>query len=357
MKINISIIKGILKSLQNNGYDVSKYSFLDIEDLNIPKKANEQLVDALLLFRLISEIRKEYPTSEQFYPLFRNMHVLDMGLLGHYLLTCKNIFTSYEKLIEYQLLFSNFIEFKYKRVQDEIKWSVQMPYQVYGDKYNMESLSDFELFFRLRIVETLSSNIIYPNRLELFYNNNNSKERLDFFKRQFKCDVVYTKYYNVMYYNANDLNQSIHYQNYELYKNMVPVLKKNMSSLYENKTYNSTIRSILLNNIENFPLSIEFVARKLHMSVRKLQSILKEENTSFSEIVSEVIVILGIEYMNRGKKIKEVAMRLGYKEQGSFTRIFKQVTQLNPAEYMGLDNEQKRQLLLKYSGSDYTNLI
>lgn len=38
MKINISIIKGILKSLLNNGVDINKYSFLDISDLFAAKK-------------------------------------------------------------------------------------------------------------------------------------------------------------------------------------------------------------------------------------------------------------------------------------------------------------------------------
>ncbi|MFN8239088.1 MAG: helix-turn-helix transcriptional regulator [Chitinophagales bacterium] len=349
MKINISIIKGILKSLLNNDIDIHKYSFLDTEDLFAPKKINEQLIDAHMLLKLITEIRSEYDSLKEYYPLFKDMHVLDMGLLGHYLLSCKNIFTSYEKLIEYQLLFSNFVEFKYKRADQDILWSVQMPYQIYREKYDMESLSDFELFFRFKIVETLSTTKVFPKKIELFYNKNNSKERIDFFRDTFNCEVVYTKSHNVLHYGISDLNKDIHYQNYNLYVNLKPLMNKSMTELYSEKTYKNTIKSILLNNVDLFPLPVLFVANKLHMSTRKLQTILKNEETSFSQIVNDVKVILGIEYLKSGKNVKEIAARLGYREQGSFTRQFKQVTNINPVDFMSLSGEEKSALIAKLS--------
>ncbi|MBK9328794.1 MAG: helix-turn-helix domain-containing protein [Sphingobacteriales bacterium] len=220
-----------------------------------------------------------------------------------------------------------------------------MPYQLYHEKYDMESLSDFELLYRLKIVETLSANVILPSKIELFYNKDNSKKRVDFFSDLCKCEVTYTKQHNILYYNAEDLNQDIHYENYTLYTNLKPVLGKNINSLYYGKTYKNMIRSILLNNIEHFPVPIDFIARKLHISVRKLQLILKNENTRYSTIANEVIIIMGIEYLNRGKKIKEISSRLGYKEQGSFTRIFKQVTNINPVEYLQLTPAEKNKLI------------
>lgn len=346
MKINISIFKGILKSLKSNGVDISKYSsFLDIDDLFLPKKEHEQLIDATQLFNLFSEIRKEYNTSEIFYPLFNNMHVLDMGLLGHYLLTCKNIFTSYEKLLKYQLIFSNFIEFKYKQVGNNIHWSLQMPYQIYNDKYNMESLSDFELFFRMKIVESMAAMPVYPKKIELFYNKNKSEARLEFFKTQFKCEVVYTKRNNVLIFSIQDLNKEIHFENYTLYKNLEPLLVKKISTLYKGKTYHNTIKSILLNNIESFPIPIKMIATKMHMSARKLQQILKDENKSYTMILQEVKIILGIEYLNNGKKIKEISYTLGYKEPNSFTRQFTQMTNVSPLNYLKLNKEEQQQIL------------
>jgi len=341
MKINISIIKGILKSLSNNGVDIKQFTVFNSDDLFAPRKDSDQLIDATLLFKLISEIRSLHKDLPSFYSLFNYLHVLDMGLLGHYLLSCKNIFSAYEKLIAYQLLFSNFIEFKYRNDQENILWSLQMPYQLYGDKYNMESLSDFELFFRLKIVETLSTTPLFPFKIDLFYYDDNSNERKAFFENQFNCEVNYTRRHNVLHYKIEDLNRDIHFQNYTLYNSLNPIIKSMIVSQYQNKTYKNTIKSILLNNVEMFPVSIDFVAQKLLLSVRKLQQILKEENTSFSKILTEVKMILGIDYLSHGKKVKEIADKLGYKEQGSFTRQFKQITGMNPAQFSYLNNEQK----------------
>ena len=349
MQVNSSLLKGIFKSLSNNGVDTRKYHYIDTEELFSSKGNRDPFVDATLVFRLISEIKKEYQSLESFYPLFRHLHVLDIGILGHYMLSCKNIFIVYERLIEYQLLFSNFVAFKYKRENERILWSLQMPYQIYNDRYDMESLAEFELFLRLRILETLSGAPLLPRHIELFYSKNNSKERRDFFASNFQCKVTFTKHHNILHYTVDDLNRDIHYQNVTLYKNLAPVMNTQIQELYKSKTQKNTIISIILNNKEKFPTSIQFVAQKLHISVRKLQQILKKEDTNFSRIIGEVKIILAIEYLNRGVKMKEIASKLGYREQGSFTRQFKQLTGINPTEYVDLNTLQKASILNQLS--------
>jgi len=349
VQVNSSLLKGIFKSLSSNNVDTSKYPYIDTEALSSPKGNRDPFVDATLVFRLLSDIRKEYDSLELFYPLFRHLHVLDIGILGHYMLSCKNIFIAYERLVEYQLLFSNFVEFKYKRENDRILWSLQMPYQIYDDRYNMESLAEFELFLRLRILETLSGAPLLPRHIELFYSKNNSKERQNFFASNFNCKVTFTKHHNVLHYTAGDLNRDIHYQNITLYKNLALVMNSQIHELYKNKTQKNTIISIILNNKEKFPTTIQFVALKLHISVRKLQQILKKEDTNFSRIIGEVKIILAIEYLNRGAKMKVIASKLGYREQGSFTRQFKQLTGINPTEYVDLSSVQKADILSQLS--------
>ena len=176
-----------------------------------------------------------------------------------------------------------------------------------------------------------------------------SKERIDFFRNTFQCEVEYTKSHNTLHYGISDLNKDIHYQNYNLYVNLKPLLNKSITELYSEKIYKNTIKSILLNNVDFFPLSVLFEANKLHMSTRKLQHILNKEETNFSQIVNEVKLILGIEYLKSGKNIKEIAARLGYKEQGSFTRQFKQMTNINPMDFMSLTVEEKAALIEKLS--------
>lgn len=348
MQVNSSLLKGIFKSLSNNNVDMRKYQFIDAAELFSSKKS-DHFVDAALLFRLISEIRKDYPALESFYSMFRHMHVLDLGLLGHYLLSCKNIFTAYERMLEYQLLFSNFVEFKHQVVRDQILWSVQMPYQIFHERYDVESLSDFELFFRLQIIETLSTTPVFPHHIELFYSRNNSKERLNFFTSTFNCKVTFSKHNNVLHYNAADLNRDIHYTSFPVYKSLAAVLKAQIQELYKKKTSKNTIISIILNNKELFPVAIGFVAQKMHVSVRKLQQILKKEGTNFSRIIGEVKIILAIEYMNRGIRMKEIASKLGYNEPGSFSRQFKQLTEVNPTDFLHLNSEERAAILSRLS--------
>ena len=69
------------------------------------------------------------------------------------------------------------------------------------------------------------------------------------------------------------------------------------------------------------------------MSVRKMQKILQEENTSYQQVCNDLKKEIAVLYLSKGYKIKEIAQKLGYKESNSFTRSFKTWFNKTPDEY------------------------
>jgi AraC-like DNA-binding protein len=345
MFINSSIIIGILKSLESNGHNISDYI-----NINTYKHAlDNEMTDASLYFQLVTDVRKLNSNIEKYASVLQYINLLDIGILGHFLYSCKSIFVAYDRMIKYQLLISNFINIKYNHIDNEIHWVLQMPYQLYKDKYDMEAIADFELLLRFKIEQSLSNKTPQPKKIELFHNSAETlSSRINYFSRKFDCDVVPNRMNNIIIYDDKVINKEIPYRNFELYKNMDTLLLKKIPELYKKNEHKNTIKSILINNFEDFPLSIDEVSKRLFMSSRKLQFILQQENTSYQTILNEIKIFIAIEHLKRKKEIKEIASKLGYKEPNSFTRFFIQHTQINPYHYSKLSEKEKQILLKKW---------
>ncbi len=343
MVINTSILRSIYFALENAGYVLRDF---ESDEQIIASVYSLEMADAEIFFNLITRVRQKVNRIDLFYELFKPLSVLDIGLIGHFLLTCKSIYIAHDRMIKYQLLISNFINIRYNKVHNEVHWILQMPYQFYKENYDMEALADFELILRLRIEETLSNKSTQPKKIELFHvAGNKSNERIFFFSKKFNCEVASNRLYNNIIYNESVINKDIPYKNYELYKSMDEMLLKKIPEMYENSEYENAIKSILLNNMDNFPLSLENTAKRLFMSPRKLQEILKNKKNTYKNIINEMRILIIMENMNRMKEIKEIAQNTGYHDISSFSRYFKSVFKIAPNEYRQMDYEQRLRVL------------
>ena len=79
---------------------------------------------------------------------------------------------------------------------------------------------------------------------------------------------------------------------------------------------------------------IDFIAKKLGVSVRQLQRHLQQQNATFQERVQEVRFMLATEYLKDPHlSLQEIALLLCYSEQSAFQRAFKHWTQVTPQQW------------------------
>ena len=76
------------------------------------------------------------------------------------------------------------------------------------------------------------------------------------------------------------------------------------------------------------------VATALHLSEKTLQRRLKDEDTSYQQVLDEVRRDLAQQYLRENAvSVCEVTFRLGFSDQSSFTRAFRRWTGLTPGEF------------------------
>lgn len=80
--------------------------------------------------------------------------------------------------------------------------------------------------------------------------------------------------------------------------------------------------------------TLDSVASSLNMSKRALQRVLKNEDTTFSELLTQARKDMAENLLTAGVPIQEVYELLGYSDQSVFQRAFKQWMGLTPAEFV-----------------------
>jgi AraC-like DNA-binding protein len=84
------------------------------------------------------------------------------------------------------------------------------------------------------------------------------------------------------------------------------------------------------------------VARKLSLSSRQLQRLLRREGTTFSETVHKARVDAAVEMLpDESLTLTDIAFCVGFADSAHFTRIFRRVMDVPPSAYRDLIEEQE----------------
>jgi AraC-like DNA-binding protein len=116
------------------------------------------------------------------------------------------------------------------------------------------------------------------------------------------------------------------------------VLERHMGELLEkvpqSTSFGARVRQLVVKDLSTSPPDATAVARKLHMSRRTLQRLLRAEGTTFTELVDALRHDLAMRYLREpAVAIAEVAFLLGFSEASAFHRAFRRWQGTTPAAY------------------------
>jgi AraC-like DNA-binding protein len=95
------------------------------------------------------------------------------------------------------------------------------------------------------------------------------------------------------------------------------------------------VRAFLLNAMPSGDIDQEEVARALNQSPSTLQRRLREEGTSYQQLLDATRRELAIDYLREGQhSLADITFLLGFSDQSNFTRAFRRWTGRTPREYL-----------------------
>ena len=96
----------------------------------------------------------------------------------------------------------------------------------------------------------------------------------------------------------------------------------------------SYLRTLVKPYLTDGPIKIDTVAEITGISTRTLQRNLKENGSSYSQIIQEARFELACSHLNnQDMKVIDVAIALGYENPQHFSRAFRRISGITPSEY------------------------
>jgi AraC-like DNA-binding protein len=153
------------------------------------------------------------------------------------------------------------------------------------------------------------------------------------YEQLFNSPVHYSSNRNAIYFNKADIKQRLPTANAELARTNEKIIVDYLARLDKNNI-TTQVKSKLLELLPSGNFTEDTIIQSLHLSQRTLQRKLKEEGTTFKELLDETRRELAKEYVNdTSLSFSEITYLLGFSEQSNFTRAFKRWQGQSPSVY------------------------
>ncbi|WP_310449626.1 AraC family transcriptional regulator [Sulfuritalea sp.] len=159
-------------------------------------------------------------------------------------------------------------------------------------------------------------------------------------ERHFGCQVRFDATEDLIRFRRDDLDKRFATYNKELLEVLAPELDRRLEQHMVSESVAEQTRWVLRRRLTAGRPDIRSVAAELAMSERSLQRRLTDEGVSFQTLMSDTRHQLALEHLaDASLTLIEVAYLLGYEDQNSFFRAFRQWEGQTPSAWRATNTE------------------
>jgi AraC-like DNA-binding protein len=250
----------------------------------------------------------------------------DLGLVAH---VVYNSATLAEGLTHYVRLFSvvnESIDLKFLQEGDD----AILRFQYFDQSHYI--IADMERTLGIVVKRTMYSiGPLAKFRVAMF--KHSPPEYEDKYKATFPCPVKFDQPYCELRFDRHMLNLQPKRRNPHTGRATLNYANHILSRLFKRKV-NAKVKRIIEDNISDNQFDAEKAAKLLNMSRQTMYRKLKNDGTSYSDLVDEVKQNKAFQLLlHTQTPLTVIAYDLGFSELSAFTRAFKRWTGKTPAEY------------------------
>ncbi|MDR2036334.1 MAG: AraC family transcriptional regulator [Bacteroidales bacterium] len=183
----------------------------------------------------------------------------------------------------------------------------------------------------LQYAYSFTGRYLYPIRAYSAYQKEGEKDMLEEF---LYCPIEFYQDKLSLIFNKTVLDLPIITGSDSLYS----VFKDYMNEIRnldigQNNMLSRSVRRNLMHNLSNTTLSLKYIAARFNMSERNIQRKLKEEGTSYQQILDTLRIELSRKYLKEKIPLVEIAFLLGFESQSAFNKFFRKHFQIKPGQF------------------------
>lgn len=250
-----------------------------------------------------------------------------LGLLGDIAQSASNLGDALRKVCQ---LFQLHSEASLWRLQTENEISYMTFAQLEGNADSYKQIEQFALTLLWRFLNVVAGAHLHPYRVHFTFAK---PVNLLPYKRTFYVPVQFDADFCGIAFHSSDLKIKLPEHDALLHAS----LYQQAELLKERKQddIKDTVRLLIRKNLELQLIGEEYVTRFLPFEKRTLQRRLKEQNTSYRELLNDVRITMAIELLtNSDISFTRIAERLCFYDLANFSKTFRQHTGCSPRAWV-----------------------
>jgi AraC-like DNA-binding protein len=263
-------------------------------------------------------------------------HFTDYGMYGFAMLSSTNYRRTMQFAMQYHQLATPLAEIDLKEASGCGIWTITPMAHPHIDA----SLYRFLLEMQFGITVSLHRDFMGPSfaaqELHVTYGAPDDAPK---YSEMFGCPVLFSQSENQLRFDVAWLDRTPNLGNEITYLTVVELCDRLMEDLQLRLGLAGKVRQLLLTNLMR-PVSFSDVASNLNMSVRTLRRKLREENTSFRNLVDELRMEIAIRYLRETDlAVEHISELLGFSDVANFRQAFRRWTKAAPHKFRKMSGE------------------
>lgn len=325
--------KLISKSLFNGWLQFASQQALDsssiLQHLQIPE------ADSMIPFSTFAHfarwLMQKSGSPEPGYSLGKQSSLAAMGMVGQLIQTSRTIREGLNHACTFFNLLSDVLSLKLE--EDSMHAYLAFELDENSEKDFPEVCQQLlltSMMFSFKEVYFLTLQEAYPKEIHMSFPPIHKREM----EELFNCPIQVDGKRNQMGFEKAVLDKKIVFADYELMLHLEK-LACNRLGIHRQKQaqFSDQIKGLVYTLLDPAFPSLKTVSLQLGMSERNIQRKLKEEQTSFSALISEMKKSMAAEFLQQKLSIKETTYLLGYSEPSAFIHAFIGWYGISPKNY------------------------
>jgi len=325
---SVNLINILLKFVADSGkdpYKICEAAGIDPDSL----EDTESRVHAKKVFAVWSEAQHQMNDSNFGLHIGETMKGYAGGsLLFSVMMNSPTVGEAFEKFCRYHSLMNDAIQPKISMKGEYacLSWEVENP-RFKPSRHISEAL----LSFFNTLLNFLTEKHCKPVEVHFTHGQ---PEKIDEHERVFKAPVLFRQRYNQLVVNKAILLRPVFMASPRLLKVLERYAVEIMHNVYFSNSLAFRVIQLIGTKVQGEKPAIGTIARELSVSVRNLQNKLKEEGTSYQQLLDYARKEMAMKYLEDPEiTLCDIAFLIGFSEQSAFNHAFKRWTGSTPKQY------------------------
>jgi AraC-like DNA-binding protein len=257
-------------------------------------------------------------------------HVSTFGMYGFAMLSSPNFRQTIQFSLRYRQLATPLTDISFREEGGNGVWTIVPVPHPNVDAALYRFLVDMQFGIQTSLFRDIMGPSFGPRRLRATFGP--SAGSLEY-RKLFGCPVVFRQAENEFLFDAKWLDGTPELGNEITYRSVLSLCDQLMDELQLRVGLVGKVREAILHNLAR-PRSLHAVAEHLKMSPRTLRRKLRDENSTFREIMDDLRMRVAIKYLrDTDLTIEEIAAALGFSDAANFGHAFRRWAQGTPKEF------------------------